>query len=174
MENAESLYLENERLVHGFLNQNFKNSAFDEDVQQVAKMGLWKACLAFDESRGVSLSTFAYSIMRNEVLVYFRAQKKSIKPTCSIYDVISEAENGDRLAVIDTIPSIDSAEDCIPSMAIEAALSGLSERHKTIVKMCVAGYKQREVAEAVGYNQVYVGRVYGRFKRKLNSYMRCI
>lgn len=48
----EERFQENQKLVHFILQKKFPLVAFDEDVIQEANMGLWKACIGFDEAKG--------------------------------------------------------------------------------------------------------------------------
>ena len=51
----EELYLANERLAHWVLAKYYSRRQMDEDLQQVARLGLWKACVGFKESSGFSM-----------------------------------------------------------------------------------------------------------------------
>lgn len=70
-DDAERLYLENEKLIYGALYQYFPALAFDEDIQQIARIGLWKACLNYDADKSC-FSTAAYKFIKTEVLQELR------------------------------------------------------------------------------------------------------
>ena len=91
----ETMILENQNLIYGVLKKY--NSVHDEDLFQVGTVGLIKAVEAFDESRKVSFSSFAYTCINNEILIYFRKQKnKSINHSYNLvsYNAHMNEENG--------------------------------------------------------------------------------
>lgn len=72
----EERFQENQKLVHFILQKKFPLVAFDEDVIQEANMGLWKACIGFDEAKGYSFSTFAGTIITMRSLNYTAQERK--------------------------------------------------------------------------------------------------
>lgn len=76
-DDAERLYRENEKLVHGALRRYFPKLAFDEDIQQIARIGLWKACLSYQEDRAC-FSTAAYKFIANEVRMELRRKSRPL------------------------------------------------------------------------------------------------
>jgi RNA polymerase sporulation-specific sigma factor len=167
---AKQLFEKKDKLVYDFLHRKFGTLAFDEDIQQIARLGLWKACLAFDADRGMQFSTLAYRCMQNEVLQHFRREKKNVVPSCSIYDPFGDPEDGIQL--IEALTSVDRADDCIPTMAYEKALASISDRDKRIVKLCIKGFSQKKVAQEVGISQSVVSRIIKHFQQKFMQYMR--
>lgn len=76
-DDAERLYRENKKLVHGALQRYFPTLAFDEDIQQIARIGLWKACLSYQEDRA-RFSTAAYKFIANEVRMELRRKSRPL------------------------------------------------------------------------------------------------
>lgn len=167
---AKQLFEKNDKLVYVFLHRKYGTLAFDEDIQQIARLGLWRACLTFDADRGMQFSTLAYRCMQNEVLQHFRREKKNVASSCSIYDLIGDPEDG--LQLIETLASADRADDCISTMAYEKALASISDRDKRIVKLCIKGFTQKEVAQEVGISRPLVSRIIKHFQQKFMQYMR--
>ena len=84
----EELYLKNEALVCHVLNKKFPMNRFDDDFQQIARLGLWKACLRYDETKS-KFSTYAVPAIENEIKMELR--KKSRKPIeISLDDLIRD------------------------------------------------------------------------------------
>lgn len=91
----ELMILENQNLIYGVLKKY--NRVHDEDLFQVGAIGLIKAVNSFDESRKVSFSSFAYTCINNEILIYFRKQKnKSFYHSANLvsYNAPMNEENG--------------------------------------------------------------------------------
>lgn len=59
-------------LAIGIATRMCRNRSEQDDVTQVASMGLIKALMRFDPDRGVGFSTFAWSTIQGEVRRYFR------------------------------------------------------------------------------------------------------
>lgn len=73
----EDLVLNNIKLAYSVA-WNMKSTGIEiEDLQSLALLGLVKAAKDFDETRGCKFSSFAITIMRNEILQEVRRQKKT-------------------------------------------------------------------------------------------------
>ena len=82
---AEALFLQNMELAHFTLWRRFPDRAKDEDSVQIALLGLWKACLTYDEGRG-AFSTYAVSCCCHEILREYRDHRQRL-------DVLSMEES---------------------------------------------------------------------------------
>lgn len=88
---AEKLYLENENLVYGTLHRYFPTLAFDEDIQQIARIGLWKACLNYDADKSC-FSTAAYKFITNEVRMELRKKRRKMEAlTVSLNELLPDS-----------------------------------------------------------------------------------
>ena len=94
----EELYFKNEALVYHVLNKKFPMSRFDDDFQQIARLGLWKACLRYDETKS-KFSTYAVPAIENEIKMELR--KMSRKPIeVSLEALVKDTdENSETLTV---------------------------------------------------------------------------
>ena len=54
----EELYLVNERLAYWVLAKFYPAFQMDEDYQQMAKIGLWQACLGYKEDAQIKFSSY--------------------------------------------------------------------------------------------------------------------
>ena len=68
----EELYLANEKLAYWVLAKYYPAFQMDEDYQQMAKIGLWKACLGYKEDAQIKFSSYASRCILNEICNYFR------------------------------------------------------------------------------------------------------
>ena len=53
---------------------------YEEDLIQEGMIGLLKAVKQFDESRGTEFSTYAFTVIRNEMRQYIRLMKHYPEP----------------------------------------------------------------------------------------------
>ena len=61
----EELYFQNEPLVRWTIKKYYPDFVDDEDLTQEGRIGLWRACLAYDEKKGLKFSPVAVSYIRN-------------------------------------------------------------------------------------------------------------
>ena len=55
----------------------YSQSADQEDLISIGKIGLIKGISTFDASKGARLATYAARCVENEILMYFRSMKKT-------------------------------------------------------------------------------------------------
>ena len=65
-ETALKYFDENYKLIFFTLNRFYPNNANDEDYQQNAAIGLWKACLYYDPEKS-TFSSYAVNSIKNEI-----------------------------------------------------------------------------------------------------------
>lgn len=86
-ENTE-LFLNNERLVGKVYHDWFAwFKGYEEDLMSAGRMGLWRACVNYDESKGIKFSSFACKCIKNEMCIFARKEFKYHINTTS-YDVL--------------------------------------------------------------------------------------
>lgn len=161
---AEKLYLENENLVYGTLHRYFPTLAFDEDIQQIARIGLWKACLSYQEDRA-RFSTAAYKFITNEVRMELRKKRrKSEISTISLSTLLhgTEIDGMDELDIMGVLPCADDIDWCDTAAFWEL----LTERQQFIVKARLAGSVDTSIAKALGVSHATVIREKNIIRRK--------
>ena len=142
----------------------------DEDMFQTGTIGLLKAIYTFDVSKGYSFSTYAFPIVRNELLLVFRKSKRSVKAAFSLDDN-ADTGNGERVPYAEMIPDgKDYAENVVNLMLTQQIFERFGSREKHIFTMFfVENRTQSEISEALGISQSYVSRIIssmGKIKRK--------
>lgn len=147
MKAIEDLYRENEKIVYFSLSKYYPDLAFDEDAQQVAKIGLWKACRDYDEKRG-KFSTCAVRYIRNEIWNYLRIIKKRL-PVVSLDEPIDDSG---AMVLADIIPG----DDDVVCDGLYLTDSRLSERRQKIVDCLAAGMTLQETADVIGISRTAV------------------
>lgn len=147
-DDAERLYLENEKLVHGALHQYFPALAFDEDIQQIARIGLWKACLSYQEDRA-RFSTAAYKFIANEVRMELRRKSRKMEAlTVSLNELLPDS-NGTAMDCAEFLDVMSSTDD-IDWCDFEAFWTSLTQRQRIIVTNRMAGRTGRAIAHDLG------------------------
>lgn len=172
----DELFRYNTRLC-GHIAQKFKNVDDVEELIAIGNIGLIKAYNTFDVTRGFKFATYAARLIQNEILMYFRREKKHNIVTS--YDmVISTDDDGSELHLLDRIaapednPMRDELENLgsIMEMFKEECKSDrkYGKRDLQIVELLYFQKKtQRDVAEMMKVSQSYVSRLDSRIILKL-------
>lgn len=75
-ERITELFYKNINMANKLASKYYKTKYWDfDEALQIARMGLWKACLIWDPSK-YRLSTLAYNIMNRDFIDYDREQKR--------------------------------------------------------------------------------------------------
>ena len=162
----EELYLKNEPLVYYVLNKKFPMNRLDDDFKQIARLGLWKACLRYDENKG-KFSTYAVPAIENEIKMELR--KKSRKPIeISLDDLIRDtSDDTDRL----TIFGICMGDQDVGFVDTIWADKELTERQKRILSLLYNGMVQDDVAREIGISQTMVSREVAKIRNVAQKYI---
>lgn len=140
-----------------------------EDLISIGTIGLIKAIVTFNPSKGNRLAAYASKCVENEILMHLRARKKTSKEI-SLYEPIGTDREGNEIKLYDII---ETDEDDIPERVClkeniqklyEKVENELSQREKLVLKMRYGlyggeEYTQREVAKQLGISRSYVSRI---------------
>ncbi len=138
-----------------------------EDLVSIGTIGLIKAISTFDPSKGARLATYAARCIENEILMYFRSQKK-LQGEVSLSDTIESDREGDALQLMDVIGVEDTMLDDLHDRDNASRLRQLvdqclSDREARIVRLRyglggTVPLTQREIATSFGISRSYVSR----------------
>ena len=176
---ARNILIErNLRLVAHIMKKYYAQTSDQEDLISIGTIGLIKGITTFDPSKGARLATYAARCVENEILMYFRAQRKSAQDV-SLSDYIETGTDGAPLQLMDVV-----SEDCdlleqVSSremvgqlrQAIDACLTN-QERQVILLRYGLDGQcpkRQREVAQITGISRSYVSRIEKRALQKLRQ-----
>ncbi len=164
----EKLILHNLRLVSHIVRKYYSQNQSQEDLVSIGSIGLVKAVDSFSASNGTKFATYAAKCIQNEILMYFRSQKK-LSNEVSINDTIDVDRDGNPLSYIDVISSDENiTEDIDLKIRIEKMMkyvgSVLYPRERQIIIMRYGLYgrhplTQRETAEKLRISRSYVSRI---------------
>ena len=167
-EAREKLILHNLRLVSHIVRKYYGTAKNQEDLVSIGSIGLVKAVDSFNPENGTRFATYAAKCIQNEILMYFRSQKK-LSAEVSINDTIDQDRDGNPLTYMDVIATEENIEEEI-DLKVKSALvrrlvaSVLSERERQIIVLRYGldggeAHTQREVAAMLGISRSYVSRI---------------
>ena len=155
----------NLRLVAHIMKKYYAQTADQEDLISIGTIGLIKGIESFDASKGARLATYAARCVENEILMYFRSQKKSSQDV-SLSDYIETGNDGAALALMDVVAQDEDLMEEISTREdirklIRAVDEVLTEQEKQVVvlRYGLGGnlpQRQREVAISTGVSRSYV------------------
>ena len=173
------LTLRNMRLV-AHVAKKYQNSEEDmEDLISIGTIGLIKAIATYKEDYGSRLATYAARCIDNELLMYFRAKKKTSKEV-SLYEPIGTDKEGNQIQIVDVVEGeeVDVVENLEQRQQIARILhlvpKVLSSREQFIIvkRYGLFGNKpmtQREISENLAISRSYVSRIEKRALEKLRK-----
>lgn len=152
----------------------------NEDLLSVGTIGLIKAVVTFNPKKSVRLGTYAARCIENEILMHFRAKKKSSREV-SLYEPIGTDREGNEIQLFDIIETEEDdahrkaeLKDDIQTL-YQKVESELSARERLVLKMRYGlyneeEYTQREIAKQLGISRSYVSRIEKSAIEKLRVY----
>ncbi len=166
---ARDLLIEhNLRLVVHIIKKYYANYSDQDDLISIGTIGLIKAVNSFDADKGTRLATYAARCVENEILMYFRGQKKSSQDI-SMSEPIDMDSEGNPLTLSDIIYTDDNiADDIDKRMKLQKLQKLITEmkdpREKEIIikRYGLDGrlpLTQREVADRLNISRSYVSRI---------------
>lgn len=164
----EKLIEHNLRLVAHIVKKYYTQSKNQDDLTSIGSIGLIKAVDSFDFENGARFATYASKCIQNEILMYFRSQKK-LSAEVSIDEPIDVDKDGNPLTYMDVIATDDTIDDDLDiKMASENAMmiirSYLTPREREIILMRYGlgnsePLTQRQLASMMGISRSYVSRI---------------
>lgn len=174
---ARNILIErNMRLVAHIMKKYYAQTADQEDLISIGTIGLIKGINTFDASKGARLATYAARCVENEILMHFRAQKKSAQDV-SLSDHIETGSDGAPLALMDVVSQEDDMLDTIAGKEMVQKLrvavgQVLTQQEQQVICLRYglggeAPMRQRQVAAITGISRSYVSRIEKRALQKL-------
>ena len=176
---ARNILIErNLRLVAHIMKKYYAQSADQEDLISIGTIGLIKGISTFDASKGARLATYAARCAENEILMYFRSQRKSAQDV-SLSDYIETGADGAALSLMDVVAEdMDLLERISTREQIhqlrEALQRVLTDQEREVVQLRYGlrgnpPMRQREVSEVTGISRSYISRIEKRALQKLRK-----
>lgn len=102
----------NLRLVAHIVRKYYSAQGCSDDLISIGSIGLIKAIDSFNPEKGARFATYSAKCIQNEILMYFRSQKKNAYEV-SINETIDTDRDGNPLTYIDIIRVEDTIADDI-------------------------------------------------------------
>jgi RNA polymerase sporulation-specific sigma factor len=158
----------NLRLVAHIVKKYYATGSNQDDLISIGTIGLIKAVSTFKSDKNIRLATYAARCIENEILMYFRNQKKSAQDVY-ISDPIDTDKEGNALTLIDVIANdSDIVEELDVQMKVEKLRQiiekVLDERELEIIELRYGlnnkpELTQREIAKKLNISRSYVSRI---------------
>ena len=149
-----------------------KYAALDKDMEDlvsIGTIGLIKAVDSFDESKKIRLASYASRCIENELLMNFRARKKTARDVY-LYDSIGSDKEGNEIQLLDVIES--GAPEALEQIGLKDDTAKmyrlleevLTPRERKVLIMRYGlyhgrEYTQREIAQKLGISRSYISRI---------------
>ena len=175
-EEARAVLIErNLRLVAHIVKKYYSADDAD-DLISIGTIGLIKGINTYRADKNVRLATYASRCIENEILMYFRSQRKSAGDL-SLSDALDVDGEGNGLFVMDVLAQEDDMEERIGSRELCRSLralidSSLDSREAQIIRLRYGldgrePMTQWETARECGISRSYVSRLEKRALEKL-------
>ncbi len=168
-ENARTRLIEHNLRLVAHIAKKYASSGYDQDdLISIGSIGLIKAIDSYNPESGTVFATYAGKCLQNEILMYFRSQKK-LSSEMLLSDAVDTDKDGNPLTYMDIISCEDNILDEIETKinskkVLKAVDELLDDREKEIIilRYGLGGIKpitQREIANKFGISRSYVSRL---------------
>ena len=178
---ARNILIEhNLRLVAHIMKKYYTPHGDQDDLISIGTIGLIKGISTFKPDKNVRLATYASRCIENEILMYFRSQRK-LQGEVSLSDSIDGDGDGNSLSLLDTISvddnmleELDARDACAKvRRCVERCLD---EREAMVITLryglnAKPPLTQREIAARCGISRSYVSRIEKKALKKLEEAM---
>lgn len=168
-ENARNKLIEhNLRLVAHIIKKYYSSTNDPDDLISIGTIGLIKAVNTFSYDKGTKFATYASRCIENEILMHFRAVKKTANDVF-ISDPIEGDGEGNSLSIMDLVSDDECIIDCIDlklksEKLYEFIQKSLTTREQLIIKLRYGlngsiPLTQNEVSKKLKISRSYVSRI---------------
>lgn len=172
----DELIEHNLRLVAHIVKKYYTPNGDQDDLISIGTIGLIKGVSTFKPDKNVRLATYASRCVENEILMYFRSQRK-LQGELSLSDSLDNDDESGSLSLMDVVRVEDN-------MLEELNLRDSCAKVRRCVDTCLSGREahiihlryglddqppltQREVASLCGISRSYVSRIEKKALEKL-------
>ena len=168
----------NMRLVAHIIKKYYTQTVDQDDLISIGTIGLIKGISSYKPEKNVRLATYAARCIENEVLMFFRSQKK-LQGEISLSETLETDKDGNDLSLMDVVGVEDTMLDDLDARESQVRVRKLveeclTEREADIIRQRygLGGRQprtQRELAADYGISRSYVSRIEKRALGKLEG-----
>lgn len=166
----------NLRLVAHIVKKFESNVNDVDDLIGIGTVGLIKGIDTYSPDKNVRLTTYVAKCAENEILMFFRGDKKNSK-NISLNEGISYDKEGNEITILDVLktPDPDYAEEIQKNdniALLKKYMNVLTKRERDILEARYGlnntdEYTQKEIAKKLGISRSYVSRIEKRATTKI-------
>lgn len=178
IEARNALVEHNLRLVSHIMKKYYTQHEDMDDLISIGTIGLIKGINTYRADKGVRLATYASRCIENEILMYFRSQKKS-SGDMSLSDALDVDSDGNGLSMMDVVAEDEDLAERIGTQEICRSLKKsvdtiLDPREAQVITLRYGlngkqPKTQKDTAEICGISRSYVSRIEKRALEKLRE-----
>lgn len=176
MEARNKLIEHNLRLVAHIVKKYENENVSADDLISIGTIGLIKGIDSYNPNKNIKITTYIAKCSENEILMYFRANKK-FNADISLNDNVGLDKDGNEISLIDVLQSGDEdiADKILKNLDKELLhnylkILGKREREIIIKRYGLYNsdeYTQKEIADSLNISRSYVSRIEKRALTKL-------
>ena len=167
---------ENERIIYYILRttMNRDDLIYDEDMIQMARLGIFKAWKAYDPEKS-AWSTYMTRCVTTEIFMELRRRrsaKNKFYESCDRLDRVIEDGEGGTCELQDLLKFDDNSYDSVINeyeRRWNEIYNSLSLRERSIIYWLDLNYTQKEIGEMMGISQPYASRLITKLRSKIQE-----
>lgn len=166
-ENINKLVLENKGLAHKVLWKYYSKVASNiefEDAESICFEGLLKAAKTFDASKGFNFSTYAFTVIKNNLLKFSMRQTEKMNGAIVVSldsDLTGEDEDFNLKNILPSDYNLEEdAESNEELQLLRTFINELPEKYRQVMQLKLAGYSQYDIAEKLKVSQTEISSYY--------------
>lgn len=158
----------NLRLVAHIIKKYYSTTSDQDDLVSIGTVGLIKAINTYNADKNIRLSSYASRCIENEILMYYRSQKKRAQDI-SLNEAIDTDKDGNPLTLMDIMSCeeniVDELDIKMKSAQVKEYINTeLTDRERKIIILRYGlnfcdPLPQREVAKKLNISRSYVSRI---------------
>ena len=159
--NINETIKENMGLVYKVINEQYYDKRYEftkEDMVQVGLLALYRAIQTFDENKNIKFSTFAMTVIKNDLLKF---ATRDYEKYCGVINdtetsLNSTVSNDDDMSMEDRLGVEEDFSELEGSELLSYIRERKSEKVVKMVMMLSEGYTYEEVGKKLGCSKQYV------------------